>query len=134
MKKYLPWISIITYGIIAAIALVLVIFSGTAGLWVCLVTAIAAAPALVGEIIGVVLRAKKGFRFSDNLALLIANIAALIPTVIFIVDDMNSTGWFAGLGGFLALITVVPTFAVSLIIDLVFFIVRKKKQKAENIA
>ena len=134
MKKYLPWISIFTYGIIAAIALVLVIFSGTAGLWICLVTAIAAAPALVGEIIGDVLRAKKGFRYSDNLAVLIANIAALIPTVIFIIDDMNSTGWFAGLAGLIALITIVPTFAVSLIIDLVFFIIRKKKQKTENIA
>lgn len=132
MKKNLPWISIITYIIIAAVSLVLLICFGFDGLWFTLAAAITVIPALVGEIIGIVLRCKKGFRFSDCVGVLIANVAALIPLTIFIVDDLNSIGFLAGLGGFLALITLVPTCAVSLIVDLIIFIVRKKKQTSQN--
>lgn len=130
MKKYLPWISIITYIVIVFAGLCLAIF-GFDLLFCIIMSAVVSVAPLIGEIIGVILRAKKGFRYSDCIAVAIADAIVLIPTIIFIVTDMNSTGWFAGLAGLLALLFIVPAIAVSVIVDIVVVIVRRKKLKAE---
>lgn len=87
------------------------------------------APILVCEIVGIIIREKLHKRYADNIAVLIANLICIPILTVFIVIDMNSTGFLAGLGGYLALIYWMPVFGVSLIINLILFLVKRKKAK-----
>ena len=88
------------------------------------------APVLVCEIVGIIIREKLHKCYADNIAVLIANVICIPILTVFIVVDMNSTGFLAGLGGYLALMFWMPVYGVSLIINLIFFLVKRKKAEA----
>lgn len=87
------------------------------------------APILVCEIVGIIIREKLHKRYADNIAVIIANLICIPILTVYIVVDLNSTGFLAGLGGYLALIYWMPVFGVSLIINLILFLVKRKKAK-----
>ncbi len=131
MKEKLPWISIFTLGA----SLIIMLIMGLAGFDLIGLAFIALLPMgaiLVAEIVGIVLRFWKKLKYADCIAVLAVSVISLAATIIYAINDMNSSGWFAGLAGMLALIFFVPVIVLALISDGVIFFKRRKKLKQQN--
>lgn len=136
MKNKLPYNTLIMIALILIFGIIIFAtvgdFDGDSLFWV-VFPAVAIAPVLVGEIIGIIIREKLHKPYADLIAVLIANVIALAVFVTYaIYDIMTSTAFLAGLLGTIILITMVPANGISLIINLVFFLLRRKKLKAAS--
>ncbi|MGN1120294.1 MAG: hypothetical protein ACI4Q4_08035 [Oscillospiraceae bacterium] len=131
MKEKLPWISILSIAISLIIMLFMALFGfDLVGLGFICIFPLGAV--LIAEIIGLVLRFCKKMTYADCIAVLITAVIALIAAIVYAINDLNSTGFFAGLGGMLVLIFVVPASVISLIADGVVFFRRRRKIKQQN--
>ena len=137
MKKlrFLPLNSLIIITIVMLGALFLFIFSSDCKdfelFGAALLILASLAPVLIAEIIGVIIREKKHKLYADNIAVLVVVLICAALLGVIVVYDMTSTGTWSGLVGMLILIYWMPVYAASLIIDLIFFLVKRKKAKAE---
>lgn len=94
--------------------------------------ALAAAPVLVGEIIGIIIREVKGKPMADIIAVFIADGVTAVVLAIIIIIDFNSSGWFAGLIAIVILVSMAPVTVASAIVAAVQMGLRKKQAKGAN--
>lgn len=139
MKNKLPINSFILFGGILLYGLVFCLLEDGEILTMlafCAYLAVPAAVILVAEIIGIVIRVKKNKPFADNLSVFVVDLLMELFLIPFAIYDMtaHSGEFFGGLFGFLILIFIVPVPALSLVVNLVQFLVRRKKLKKANTA
>ena len=130
MKKYIPFCSLITL----ALYLLAILFFADADLVdLFLMASVFIFPPLVAEIIGRIINAKAHKTYADVIAVYIADVLCGVPLAFYIVDDLNSDAmFFAGLGGAIALLTVVPLLALSVVVNTVFLVLRVRKNRANK--
>lgn len=128
MKKYIPFCALFTLALYLLYALVMAVFGADFAFFI-LITAVCILPALIAEIIGRIINAKAHKSYADAIAVYIADVACGVPLAFFIVDDLNSEGFFAGLGGAIALLTIVPLLAASVVVNTVLLIIKARKAR-----
>lgn len=135
MKKlrFLPHNTLITLALVLAadIVLMLLTLDYDGPLSFLLLMLLPLPSVLICEIIGIILREKLHKRYADNIAVLIVNLINIPILILYIITDMNSNGFLAGLGGTLALCFMMPVCVASLIINLIFFLIKRSKTKKE---
>lgn len=131
MKKYLPYCSLsvmafyFLYCLISAIA-------GFDGAVFILMMIVAAVPLLIGEIIGRIIAIKKKKPYADRIAVYIVALLSAAWVSVIIIQDLNSTGFMAGIAGFILLISAVPLLGLVLVINTVMLVRRYKKKNADQ--
>ncbi len=129
MKKYIPFCSLITL----ALYLLAILFFADADLVdLFLMASVFIFPPLVAEIIGRIINAKAHKTYADVIAVYIADVLCGVPLAFYIVDDLNSDAMFSGLGAAIALMTVVPLLAASVVVNTVFLVLRVRKNRADK--
>lgn len=132
MKKYIPFCSLITLALYLLLTLLLAIFGADFAV-LFLMACVFILPPLVAEIIGRIINAKAHKTYADIFAVYIADVLCGVPLAVYIVDDLNSDAmFFAGLGGAIALMTVVPLLALSVVVNTVFLVLRVRKNRANK--
>ena len=132
MKKYIPFCSLITFTPYL-LAILLSAISGTGLVYLFLLASVFILPPLVAELIGRIINAKAHKTYADVIAVYIADVLCGVPLAFYIVDDLNSDAmFFAGLGGAIALLTVVPLLALSVVVNTVFLVLRVRKNRANK--
>lgn len=132
MKKYIPFCSLITLALYLLLTLLLAI-SGADFAFLFLMASVFILPPLVAEIIGRIINAKAHKTYADVIAVYAADVLCGVPLAFYIVDDLNSDAmFFAGLGGAIALLTVVPLLAASVVVNTVFLVLRVRKNRANK--
>ena len=132
MKKYIPFCALFTLALYLLYALVMAVFGADFAFFI-LITAVCILPALIAEIIGRIINAKAHKSYADAIAVYIADVLCGVPLAFYIVDDLNSDAmFFAGLGGAIALLTVVPLLALSVVVNTVFLVLRVRKNRADK--
>ena len=133
--KFLPLNSLIIITIVMLGALFLFLFESECKdfelFGAALLILASLAPVLIAEIIGVIIREKKHKLYADNIAVLIVVLICAALLGVIVVFDMTSTGTWAGLVGMLILIYWMPVYAASLIINLIFFLIKRSKAKKD---
>ena len=132
MKKYIPFCSLITLTPYL-LAILLSAISGTGLVYLFLLASVFILPPLIAELIGRIINAKAHKAYADVIAVYIADVLCGVPLAFYIVDDLNSDAmFFAGLGGAIALLTVVPLLALSVVVNTVFLVLRVRKNRANK--
>lgn len=132
MKKYIPFSSLITLALYLLAILFFAIF-GADLVVLFLMASVFILPPLVAELIGRIINAKAHKTYADVIAVYIADVLCGVPLAFYIVDDLNSDAmFFAGLGGAIALLTVVPLLAASVVVNTVYLILRVRKNRANK--
>mgnify|MGYP004606770569 CR=1 FL=1 len=132
MKKYIPFCSLITLAPYL-LAILLFAISGTGLVYLVLLASVFIFPPLIAELIGRIINAKAHKTYADVIAVYIADVLCGVPLAFYIVDDLNSDAmFFAGLGGAIALLTVVPLLALSVVVNTVFLVLRVRKNRADK--
>ena len=132
MKKYIPFCSLITLALYLLAILFFAIF-GADLVYLFLLASVFILPPLVAELIGRIINAKAHKTYADVIAVYIADVLCGVPLAFYIVDDLNSDAmFFAGLGGAIALLTVVPLLALSVVVNTVFLVLRVRKNRANK--
>lgn len=124
MKKYIPFVTLITLGCHLLYTLVMGIVADDAALFLLWAAVLLAVP-LVAEIVGRIINAKAHKAYADIIAVYIVMGIGIIPTICYIISDLGSEGFMAGLGAFIMLLTVVPMAAMSLVVNTVILIRRR---------
>ena len=131
MKKYIPFCSLITLTPYL-LAILLSAISGTGLVYLFLLSSVFILPPLVAELIGRIINAKAHKTYADVIAVYIADVLCGVPLAFYIVDDLNSDAMFSGLGAAIALMTVVPLLAASVVVNTVFLVLRVRKNRANK--
>lgn len=131
MKKYIPFSSLITLAPYL-LAILLFAISGTRLVYFVLLASVFIFPPLIAELIGRIINAKAHKTYADVIAVYIADVLCGVPLAFYIVDDLNSDAFLAGLGGAIALLTVVPLLALSVVVNTVFLVLRVRKNRANK--
>lgn len=129
MKKYIPFCSLIT---LALYLLAILSISDADLVDLFLLASVFILPPLVAEIIGRIINAKAHKTYADVIAVYIADVLCGVPVAFYIVDDLNSDAMFSGLGAAIALMTVVPLLAASVVVNTVFLVLRVRKNRANK--
>lgn len=124
MKKYIPFVTLITLGCHLLYTLVMGIVADDAAIFLLWAAVLLAVP-LVAEIVGRIINAKAHKAYADIIAVYIVMGIGIIPTICYIISDLGSEGFMAGLGAFIMLLTVVPMAAMSLVVNTVILIRRR---------
>ena len=131
MKKYIPFCSLITLALYLLAILFFAIF-GADLVYLFLLASVFILPPLVAELIGRIINAKAHKTYADVIAVYIADVLCGVPLAFYIVDDLNSDAMFSGLGAAIALMTVVPLLAASVVVNTVFLVLRVRKNRADK--